>query len=184
MRPINNKSYMSKSPITYRYGRVEDAEAISELGARVFTSSFASLLPPNDLASYLSEAYSTKNIAADLTNPSVTFVVAAVDTTLVAFLQLRRDTSAQCIDQMESKIQLQRLYVSEKCQGLGIGKHLLARAEREARDMGAKNIWLASWKPNHKAERIYESTGYVKSGEIAFALGGSKLEDWVMVKSI
>ncbi|KAJ6118908.1 acyl-CoA N-acyltransferase [Penicillium samsonianum] len=85
---------------------------------------------------------------------------------------------------MENKIQLQRLYVSESCQGLGIGKHLLARAEKEARGMGGKNIWLASWKPNLKAERLYESTGYLKAGEMAFTLGNSRLEDWVMIKSI
>ncbi|KAJ6118282.1 acyl-CoA N-acyltransferase [Penicillium samsonianum] len=175
---------MPESQVSYRYAHMGDNEAIANLGARVFTSAFAPLLPLNDLTTYLSEAYSPKSIATDLRDPSVTFVVAMKDESLVGFLQLRRGTSERCIDKMENKIQLQRLYVSESCQGLGIGKRLLARAEKEARGMGGKNIWLASWKPNLKAERLYESTGYLKAGEMAFTLGNSRLEDWVMIKSI
>ncbi|KAJ5317831.1 hypothetical protein PENANT_c004G06312 [Penicillium antarcticum] len=175
---------MSERQVSYRYGRIEDNKAISELGALVFLSSFGSSLPHDDLKTYLSEAYSPMSIATDLRDPSVTFVVAIRDETLVGFLQLRRGTSERCIDERTNKIQLQRLYVSESCQGLGIGKRLLAEAEREARAMGATSIWLASWKPNIKAERIYESNGYAKAGEMSFMLGDSKLVDWVMIKSL
>lgn len=175
---------MSTNYISYRYGHIGDNEAISELGAGVFRAAFAPLMPPDDLSTYLSESYSPASIATDLKDPSVTFVVAIRYDAMVGFLQLRHGTSTGCIDGVEKKIQLQRLYVHESCQGLGIGKYLLARAEKEARSMGFQNIWLASWKPNVKAERLYESTGYRKAGEMTFMLGDSKLEDWVMIKSI
>ncbi|KAE8382435.1 acyl-CoA N-acyltransferase [Aspergillus bertholletiae] len=175
---------MATNEISYRYGQKEDSEAISELGARVFRASFASLLPHDDLSAYLRESYAPTSIAADLQDPIVTFVVAVRDGVIVGFLQLRCGASTSCIEGVENKVQLQRLYVSESCQGLGIGKHLLARAEQESRGMDAGSIWLASWKPNAKAERLYEKIGYRKVGQMTFMLGDVKLDDWVMIKSI
>lgn len=141
-------------------------------------------MPEADLAKYLFESYSVSSITADLNNPSKLFVVATKDDVIIGFVQLTRGTSEPCIDKIDNKIQLQRLYVSDKYQGLGIGKLLLVRAEDEARNMGAKNVWLASWKLNMKAGRIYERAGYARIGEMRFSLGDSQLEDWVMIKSI
>lgn len=175
---------MSKNGIHYRYGQLEDSKAIASLGTHVFTISFANLLPVENLQKYLLESYSTSSIAAELRRPSSTFVVAIYDDTLVGFMQLTHGTSEACIDHVESKIQLQRLYVSGKCQGMGIGKGLMAQAEVEAHKMGIKNIWLASWEYNPKAERIYEKAGFVKAGTMKFMLGDAELKDWVMIKAL
>ncbi|OJJ86413.1 GNAT family N-acetyltransferase [Aspergillus glaucus CBS 516.65] len=175
---------MLEGDIHYRYGQLEDSEAIASLGAHVFTISFAQLLPVKDLQKYLLESYSTSSIAAKLKHPSTTFVVAIYDDTLVGFMQLTQGTSEACIDDVKSKIQLQRLYVSEKCQGLGIGMRLMEKAEIEAHKMGIKNIWLASWESNPKAERIYEKAGFVKVGSMKFMLGDAELKDWVMIKAL
>src|SRR5699024_691788 len=124
---------------------------IASLGAHVFNVSFAHLMPPDHLRQYLLESYSASSIADQIERPSTTFVVAVEDAAVVGFVQLTQHTSEACINDVESKIQMQRLYVSEKHQGLGFGKELMARAEAEARRMGFKNIWLASWELNVKA---------------------------------
>lgn len=175
---------MPAGEIQYRYGQPEDSKAIASLGTHVFNTSFAHLMPATDLQKYLLEAYSTSSIAAALKCPSTTFVVALKDNVIVAFMQLTQGASEACIDTVESKIQLQRLYVSETCQGLGIGKELMARAEMEARKRGIKNIWLASWEMNPKAGGIYERAGYATVGSMKFMLGDSELKDWVMMKAL
>lgn len=175
---------MLEGDIQYRYGQLEDSEAIALLGAHVFTISFAQLLPVKDLQKYLLESYSTSSIAAEMEHLSTTFVVAIYDDNLVGFMQLTQGTSETCIDDVKSKIQLQRLYVSEKCQGMGIGMQLMEKAEIEAHKMGIKNIWLASWESNPKAERIYEKAGFVKVGSMKFILGDAELKDWVMIKAL
>lgn len=175
---------MPEGDIQYRYGQLEDCEAIALLGAHVFTISFAQLLPAKDLQKYLLESYSTSSIAAKLEHPSSTFVVAIYDDNLVGFMQLTQGASETCIDDVKSKIQLQRLYVSEKCQGMGIGTRLMKKAEIEAHKMGIKNIWLATWESNPKAERIYEKAGFVKVGSMKFMLGDTALKDWVMIKAL
>ena len=178
------KSHTAQGQVHYRYGVPEDGEAIASLGAHVFAFSFAHMMPKEDLRKYLAETYSTSSITAELRHPSTIFVVAIKDDTIVGFLQLSQDTSEACIDKVVSKIQLQRLYVSEKIQGLGVGKQLMAKAEREARNLGISNIWLASWELNPRAERIYERAGYEKVGEMKFMLGSAELKDWVMMKAL
>ncbi|RMJ27573.1 hypothetical protein PHISP_01561 [Aspergillus sp. HF37] len=175
---------MPKSGIHYRYAQLEDSTEIASLGAHVFTVSFAHLVPAEGLQTYLAESYSATSIAAELARPSTTFVVAVEHGAIVGFMQLTQDASEACIDHVDSKIQLQRLYISEKRQGLGIGKELMARAETEARRSGIANIWLASWESNHAAERVYEKAGFVKVGRMAFMLGNAELRDWVMIKAL
>ncbi|CAG9936376.1 unnamed protein product [Clonostachys rosea f. rosea IK726] len=167
-----------------RHGKAEDAIDISALGSRVFTHSFSALMPSEDLKIYLSQSYSATSIAAELDDPAVTFIVATEGDAILGFAQLKRDSSERCIDNLDNKIQLQRLYVSERHQGLGIGKQLLLKAEEEAALMGFKNIWLASWELNPNAERLYNRSGYVKHGEMTFKLGNTMLKDWVMVKPL
>lgn len=99
-------------------------------------------------------------------------------------MQLTQNMSEACIDDIDNKIQLQRLYVSEKRQGLGIGRELMARAEMEAHKMGIKNLWLASWELNVEVERIYEKAGFKKFGSMEFMLGTAELKDWVMIKAL
>ncbi|CAH0020611.1 unnamed protein product [Clonostachys rhizophaga] len=167
-----------------RHGKAEDALEISILGSRVFAHSFSALMPSEDLKIYLSQSYSATSIAAELEDPAVTFIVATEGNAILGFAQLRRDSSERCIDKLDNKIQLQRLYVSEKHQGIGLGKQLLLRAEEEAALMGFKNIWLASWELNPNAERLYSRSGYHKHGQMTFKLGNSMLKDWVMAKPL
>ncbi|OAQ68578.1 acetyltransferase (GNAT) family domain-containing protein [Pochonia chlamydosporia 170] len=170
--------------ISLRPGKVQDATTISALGTRVFTHSFSSLMPQDDLATYLSTSYSVPSIIKDLENPSMSFIVATKNDELVGFIQLTRGTSEPCIDHLDHKIQLQRLYVSEKCQDLGIGRILMTQAESEAVDLGFRHMWLASWERNPRAEKMYERAGYAVRGEMQFRLGSSLLKDWVMVKTL
>ncbi|CAH0046882.1 unnamed protein product [Clonostachys solani] len=167
-RPCGDQSNSQMLPnFRLRHGKVEDAMNISTLGSRVFTHSFSALMPSEDLKIYLSQSYSATSIAAELDDSAVTFIVATEGSAILGFVQLRRDTSERCIDDLDDKIQLQRLYVSENHQGLGLGKQLLLKAEEEAALMGFKNIWLASWELNPNAERLEHDVEGLGDGQIS-----------------
>ncbi|KAA8916560.1 hypothetical protein TRICI_001286 [Trichomonascus ciferrii] len=175
---------MTTGEIEYRYGQVGDANDIASLGAHVFYVSFSKLMPAEDLRLYLRETYSIANISVELEDPLNVFIVAVKNNHIVGFAQLTLNASEPCIDHVESKIQLNRLYVSDNHQGLGIGKALMIKAENEARKRGIENIWLASWEKNTEVERIYKKAGYTKTGSMKFMLGSTQLKDWVMIKSL
>jgi ribosomal protein S18 acetylase RimI-like enzyme len=56
---------------------------------------------------------------------------------------------------------LNDLYVSETLRGGGIGTALLQRAADHARETGARRVVLSTAHTNTRAQRVYESFGYV-----------------------
>lgn len=63
--------------------------------------------------------------------------------------------------------QLIKLYVHPLAQGQGLGRHLLAFAEDEARRRGAQGLSLWSDTRFVKAHALYEKNGYRKGGSRA-----------------
>ncbi len=52
------------------------------------------------------------------------------------------------------------LAVAESSEGRGIGKALMAEAERWTRERGMSHLGLNVWTQNHRARRLYEKLGY------------------------
>ncbi|KAK7747210.1 hypothetical protein SLS62_009152 [Diatrype stigma] len=107
-----------------------------------------------DLKTYLDESYSVTAIAKDIADPNKDMIVATgLEDAIVGFALLTRGTSEPCIDDLESKIELQRIYVHPSYHGKGIGNLLANRLEDMARAQGFKHIWLGVWEENYKAQR-------------------------------
>jgi ribosomal protein S18 acetylase RimI-like enzyme len=175
---------MSAGEIRYRPGRPEDSRVLSELVSGVFTRTYGWSLSPEDLQTFLAESYAEPKLAADLQNPLMTFLVATKDDVAVGFAQLTRDSSDPCLDEFENKIELQRLYIHEDFQGMGIGKQLMLKAEEIAKDMGKKYMWLGVWENAEKPQKVYQKAGYIKKGEHGFKIASTSHTDWVLIKEL
>lgn len=57
------------SDLIIRRATPADAQALSTIGARTFTETFAHLYPPQDLADFLASAYGMERTVADLNDP-------------------------------------------------------------------------------------------------------------------
>src|SRR5262245_12552582 len=57
---------------------------------------------------------------------------------------------------------LNDLYVTRAARGTGGGRALLARAREHARETGAGGLSLATERSNERAQRLYESNGWVR----------------------
>ncbi len=60
----------------------------------------------------------------------------------------------------EPSAHLEAIAVSEDAEGTGVGQALLATAEREAKDQGAKTMTLHVFAVNTRARGFYEKSGY------------------------
>ena len=60
----------------------------------------------------------------------------------------------------EPSAHLEAIAVSEAAEGTGVGHALLATAEQEAKDQGAKTITLHVFAVNTRARGFYEKSGY------------------------
>ncbi len=94
-------------------------------------------------------------------NESVIFLAVA-DGTIVGFTQLYPLFFSVS---MERLWLLNDLFVAADARKTGAGRALLARAERHARETGAKGLTLTTGNANLTAQRLYESCGWTRDTE-------------------
>jgi ribosomal protein S18 acetylase RimI-like enzyme len=181
------QSTKPKPQVTLRPAHLKDAPQIAALGSSVFSTSFGYSMPAADLQVYLESAYSTSSISRDLSNPSVTTVVAcpaSSQESVVGFTQLTRGTSEPCLEGCEKPVELQRLYVSPDFHGGGVGRMLVEEIEKVAREEGFVTLWLGVWEENFKAQKVYERMGFKKVGSHDFVMGSCVQTDWILTKRL
>ena len=82
---------------------------------------------------------------------------------------------------MDNAFQIQRIYISQAFQGMGLGKQLFEFALQEARDLGCDWAWLGVWETNFKAQIFYDKYGFEKFAEHDFPVGDGKVDrDWLL----
>ncbi|EXJ91811.1 hypothetical protein A1O3_00361 [Capronia epimyces CBS 606.96] len=169
-----------------RAATVQDAPAIAELGSTVFSTTYGFSIPTPDLNAYLDEAYSISAIVKNITSPSIHVVVACSDSDnrIIGFAQLTEGTTEACIEDLESIVELQRLYVHVDYHGAGVGRTLSKEIEKIARDRGYRTMWLGVWEGNFRAQRVYEAMEYSRVGEREFKMGQCIQTGWIMCKDL
>lgn len=94
-------------------------------------------------------------------NESVIFL-AMVDAAAVGFTQLYPVFSSVSLKRLWL---LNDLFVVPEARRSGAGRALLARAERWAKETGAKGLTLSTEVTNETAQRVYERAGWTKDTE-------------------
>ncbi|KAH0841871.1 acetyltransferase [Fonsecaea pedrosoi] len=184
-----------KLAFSIRPATIADAPAIARLGATVFATTFGFSIPTNDLKAYLTEAYSVEAIEEDIRCATKHILVTCLEDQtadndeasgqeIIGFAQLTEGTSEPCISDVESVVELQRLYVSTACHGHGVGKLLANQIEGVARRLGYRAMWLGVWEGNFRAQKVYEGLGFIKVGDHEFKMGKCIQIDWIMLKDL
>jgi len=184
VRPPSQKK--ATQPFNLRPATVEDAQAIAELGASVFSTTFGFSIPAKDLAAYLNEAYSITAVREDILSSKKHVIVACepADGHVIGFAQLTEGTSEPCIEDLANIVELQRLYIHADYHGLGLGRALTQWTEKMALEKGYQTLWLGVWEGNFQAQRIYEAMGFSRVGEHEFEMGRCIQTDWIMCKAL
>ncbi|MCW5836736.1 MAG: GNAT family N-acetyltransferase [Labilithrix sp.] len=162
------------SDAVIRPGREEDAEALAELGRKVFVDTFVDGFgipyPPEDLGPYLDASFGVATTRARLLDPQQAWWVGEREGELVGFANTG-PMSLPHPDGRPSHAELRRLYVERSAQGTGLGTRLLtaALAWMEAHTDGP--LWIGVWSGNLKAQKLYAAYGFEKAGEYKYPVG-------------
>lgn len=174
-----------RQSVNTRKATLEDAAAIGELGAHVFTVTFGYSVARHELQAYLDESYSTEATAKDISDSNKDMIVVTdSDDQIIAFALLTRGTTEPCIAHIPNQVELQRIYVHPSAHGGGVGKLLARTLEDMGREQGFKTMWLGVWEENHKATKVYEKLGYRKVGAHDFKIGDVIQTDDIMIKEL
>ena len=160
-----------------------DAPVVAELARRTFFDTFAANNDAGDMALHLARAYGVPQQSAELADPAITTLLVERDGDAVAYAQLRSGHVPDCVSGA-APLEVWRFYVSQEWHGRGIAQALMDRVTAEARERGARTLWLGVWEKNDRARAFYAKCGFADAGEHIFLFGTDPQTDRVMTLSL
>ena len=174
--------------VKIRRAEIRDAASLSELGAMTFRDTFEAENSREDMARYLTDAFTPEVQATEITDPAGIVLLAehdgeSGDATLVGYAHLVSGKVPEAV-QGRAPLELKRLYVARAWHGRGVAQALMQAAIDAARARGAQTLWLGVWERNSRALAFYAKYGFVRVGEHTFVLGADAQTDWVLARPI
>ena len=169
--------------VTVRRAIPGDEHVLAELALRIFLDTFGPQNDPDDIRIHAARSYGPEIQLRELTDPSLTYFIAEVDSLPVGFAMIGEADSPSCME-LDRPIELFRFYVDKAWHGKGIAVPLMDAAYEEARRRGGRTICLSVWEKNPRAIRFYEKMGYRTAGTHPYILGNDVQTDWVMTREV
>jgi diamine N-acetyltransferase len=174
---------ITRDNILFRQATERDAASLVELARRTYDATFAALNAPENMAAYLSSAFSLPQFTAELSDPRATFYVAETDGRLIAYAKLLAGNPPDCVIG-DTPIELVRLYVDAPWHGAGVAATLMEICLAAARVAGFRTMYLGVWENNRRAQAFYRKWHFVRVGEHIFKMGDDPQVDWWMMRPL
>ncbi|MCU0354271.1 MAG: GNAT family N-acetyltransferase [Cytophagales bacterium] len=165
---------------------IADAALLADLGRRTFEQAFAAQNTPENMAAYLSVAYTTEQLEKELREENSVFYVAAANGTPVGYAKIHKDCwpDDESVSVAGPCVEINRLYVLQDSIGTGVGKLLMETCLQAARQQGYRTVWLGVWEHNARAIAFYRKWGFETFGSHIFQLGDDAQTDLLMKRSV
>lgn len=156
-----------------------DLPILTSIARQTFSDTFAHLNDPAHFDPYLAKAFSGKQIKSELKNADSLFYLLYFKQELAGYLKLNFGPAQSDINDPKS-LEIERIYVLDRFQGLGLGKALFEHSLKLAQQQRLRYIWLGVWEQNTKAIAFYQSRGFYKFANHPFKLGDDLQTDYLM----
>lgn len=168
-----------------RPATLRDTEALRSLAERTFRETFAEHNTADDMEAYIRESLSLERIRAELSDPANAFLLTFQEGSTVpcGYAKLRTGTNEPCVSGPDP-VELERLYVSQKVLGQGVGAQLMQACLEKARADGFATLWLGVWEHNSRAQAFYHRWGFRRVGEHVFQLGSDPQTDLILERPV
>jgi ribosomal protein S18 acetylase RimI-like enzyme len=150
-----------------------------------FIHNYAHLNEPVFFQQYLDKAFDPHKVAAEWSDPQNRFFWVKVNEELAGYCKLMLESGVQGLESTGTQVlEIQRIYVVEAYQKLGLGKLMIQQALDIAQEKGYQWIWLGVWENNPKAIAWYTAQGFEQFGEHTFWMGDDPQRDLLMRKRV
>lgn len=170
-------------PFTIRQCTIEDATAIQQIGRQTYFETFVAYNTEENMNDYLEKAFADAKIRQELENPHSEFYVIETDGVAAAYLKINQ-LAAQTEPMDADHLEIERIYVLQEFQKLGLGKLLYDKALERAKKLGKSKIWLGVWENNNNALAFYKKIGFERIGQHSFFMGDDEQIDYILVKVV
>ncbi len=160
-----------------------DLSALRDLSIRTYHKTFAHLNTAEDMQTYLDEAFAEDKLCRELADKNCGFYFLYYEDNLAGYLKLNEAPSQTDINDKAS-LEIERIYVSDEFQGMGLGRFLMEQAVKKAVERNKKYVWLGVWEKNEKAIAFYRKNGFYEIGTHDFVMGEDVQTDYLMRKDL
>ena len=164
--------------IAYRDAVPADGPALAAMAKQSFTETFGTLYRPEDLATFLDQAFGAHGLPAQIADPSYAIRVALQDGAIIGFA--KTGPVAFPGDWPATAVELYQLYVLGDHHGAGVGPALMDWAIATARAGARTEMILSVYVDNHRAHRFYQRYGFTEIGRFTFMVGDQADDDRIM----
>ncbi|MFL1997178.1 GNAT family N-acetyltransferase [Lysinibacillus irui] len=162
---------------------LEDLKKLQEVSIETFHDTFKEQNSPENMKAYLEKAFNEKQLAQELENAASQFYFILDNEEIAGYLKVNVD-EAQSEEMGDESLEIERIYIRDKFQGKGFGKHLFNKALEVAMAQDKKSIWLGVWEKNDHAIGFYQKIGFVQTGAHSFYMGDEEQIDLIMTKTL
>lgn len=162
---------------TFRPATSSDVPAIAALFERSFVHTFGHLYRDEDLQSFLADC-TVESWQEEYDDSRYAFYVAEAGSKLVGFVKIGPSTLP--VETSQPFIELRSIYLDPDWLGRGLSAPLMDWAIVEARQRGAKELYLTVYTDNDRARAVYRRYGFTEVGPYAFMVGTHADEDIIM----
>jgi GNAT superfamily N-acetyltransferase len=160
-----------------------DAARLANFAAHTFSDTYAAYNAPADMAQHLAAKYGEAIQAAEIRDPTATYLLAEVEGDLAGFAFLHFEHGPDGVA-LERPVELVRFYVAREWHGLGVAQTLMAACVQEARQRAGGTLWLSVWEQNSRAISFYRTSGFSLAGTVRFKLGSQLQDDHMMTLAL
>lgn len=154
-----------------------DCAAVAALAREIWTEHYDRIVGRAQVDYMLDKFQSAAAIARQIAEGYV-YYLAAADYGPAGYFAL-------VPDRRSSSALLSKIYVRKDQRGSGLGKSMLAEADRLCREAGVSTIWLTVNKHNSDSIAWYEHVGFAKTGPIVQDIGGGfVMDDYRMERTV
>ncbi len=157
-----------------------DADLLVVLGRQTMREAFGADNTEKNLGIYLDLAFTSEKIRDELREARVTFFLAKHENEVLGYATLRRSGFKPTRLRGKRAVELQRIYVLQRAQGLGLGRFLMETCLNTARAEGYETLFLGVWEKNYRAQAFYQKLGFQRCGWHYFQFGSERQRDYWM----
>ncbi|NGM83682.1 GNAT family N-acetyltransferase [Paenibacillus sp. 7124] len=169
--------------ITMKKCTIEDLRMLQEISYETFNDTFGDLNTSENMKSYLERAFNLEKLEQELSNASSFFFFIYSNEELAGYFKVNVN-DAQSENIADEALEIERIYISRKFQGQGLGKRLIHKGIEIAKEQNKQQVWLGVWEKNEGAIQFYKGMGFVEHGAHSFYMGDEKQTDFIMVKTL
>jgi diamine N-acetyltransferase len=170
-------------PPTIRHARTEDATLLASFATQAFTDTYRELSDAQEIADYVAEHFQPEVVAGVIQDPACTTLLAWVGEQLAGYAILKAESAPDCVTG-PAPLKLWRIYLGAGFIGQGLGARLMQAVHEQARQRGARTLWLGVYDRNVRAVEFYERFGFAKVGGQEFMFGGQIYIDPVYAAAV